>query len=217
MGTIIDISIILIILAFTYIGYRKGLIKVAISFFAIIISIIIALILYKPIAKEIMNNTQLDENISHTIYSKIENIDFENINKDEKENNAILKITETYIDDAIDNATSNIAKYVSDSLTITIVEIITFIGLIIVLRILLLLLNLLSEFISNLPFIKLFNKSGGIIYGILQGIFIVYIIFAIIYIINPIYEPEKLQKAINESKIGIIVYENNFIVDTISK
>lgn len=217
MGIFIDILIILIMVLFIYMGYRKGLIKVALSFVSVIVSILIALVIYKPVANQIMLNTQIDEKISETIYAQIENIDFENISDEEKQENGILGITEKYINEALKNQTENIGKYISDNLSITIVELITFIILIIGLRILLLALNLLGNVIGNLPIIKQFNKSGGIIYGIIEGFFIINLILALLYVINPIYANGEIEKNIAKSNLGKMIYENNFIINTIIK
>ena len=217
MGFIIDIIIILTMILFIYMGYRKGLIKVAISFLSVIISIIIALILYKPIASQIMASTQLDENISNAIYSKIENIDFQNISEEEKNNNGIIKFAEDYINEAISNSVENTGRYISDSLSITIVEILTFILLVIILRLLLIVLNLLGDVVGNLPIIKQFNKSGGIIYGIIEGFVIINVILAILYVANPIISNGQIEENIQKSNLGKIIYENNFITNTIIK
>lgn len=217
MGIFIDILIILMMALFIYMGYRKGLIKVALSFVSVIVSILIALVIYKPVANQIMLNTQIDEKISDTIYAQIENIDFENISDEEKQENGILGITEKYINEALKNQTENIGKYISDNLSITIVELITFIILIIGLRILLLALNLLGNVIGNLPIIKQFNKSGGIIYGIIEGFFIINLILALLYVINPIYANGEIEKNIAKSNLGKMIYENNFIINTIIK
>lgn len=217
MGFIIDIIIILTMILFIYMGYRKGLIKVAISFLSVIISIIIALILYKPIASQIMASTQLDENISNTIYSKIENIDFQNISEEEKNNNGIIKFAENYINEAISNSVENTGRYISDSLSLTIVEILTFILLLIILRLLLIVLNLLGDVVGNLPIIKQFNKSGGIIYGIIEGFVIINVILAILYVANPIISNGQIEENIRKSNLGKIIYENNFITNTIIK
>lgn len=217
MGILIDGIIILIMVLFIYIGYRKGLIKVAISFLAFIISILIALIFYRPIADQIIINTEIDEKINNSIYSNIKDIDFKNITEEEKENNNILKIAENYINEALEKSTENTALYVANSLTRTIVEGITFIGLLIVLRIALLILNLMADVIGNLPIIKQFNKSGGIIYGIVEGIFVINLVLAILYILNPLCANGAIQKNIEKSNLGKIVYENNFIINTVAK
>lgn len=217
MGILIDISIILIMLICIFIGYRKGLIKVAIRFVAFIVAIILAVLLYRPIANSVIENTDLDEKINEIIYSKIKDIDFNNISEEEKNQNEIIKIAENYIEEGLQKGTENTAKYVSESLSRTIVEAIVFIALLIAIRIALIVLNLLADIIGGLPIIKQFNKSGGIIYGVIEGFIIVNCIFALLYIINPIYKDGEIKENIDQSNIGKIVYENNFIINTIIK
>lgn len=217
MGILIDISIIIIMLLCVFIGYRKGLIKVAIRFIAFIIAIILAVLLYRPISNQVMLNTDLDEKIDETIYNKIKDIDFSNIPEEDKNKNEIIKIAEKYIKEGLEKGTENTAKYVSESLSIIIVEAIVFIVLLIALRIALIILNLMADMIGSLPIIKQFNKSGGVIYGLIEGFIIVNCIFALLYIINPIYKNGEIQKSVEKSTIGQMVYENNFIINTIIK
>ncbi len=217
MGILIDCLIILVIAFCIIIGYRKGLMKVAISFIAIILSIVLALIFYRPLSSFIQNHTEIDDKINNGIYEKIKDVDFANLKEDEKEKNEILKFSEKYIDEALKNAQDNTAQYVADSLTITIIDGIAFIILLIVSRIILIALNLLADIIGNFPIIKQFNKSGGIIYGIIEGIFIVNVVFAILYVANPICLDGKIEENINKSNIGSIVYEENIFINTITK
>lgn len=217
MGILIDISIIIIMLICVFVGYRKGLIKVAIRFLAFIVAIILTMILYRPIANSVIENTEIDENINEIIYSKIKDIDFNNISEEDKNQNEIIKIAENYIEEGLQKGTENTAKYVSESLSRTIVEAIVFIALLIAIRIALIVLNLLADIIGGLPIIKQFNKSGGIIYGVIEGFIIVNCIFALLYIINPIYKDGEIKENIDQSNIGKIMYENNFIINTIIK
>ena len=129
MGILIDCITILVMLLCIFIGYKKGLIKVAMKFVAIIVSIIIALIFYKAAANFIINNTQIDENISNGIYEKIDDVDFNNLTDEEKKQNQILKFSEKYINEALENSKENVARYVSDNLSKTIIEGMSFIGL----------------------------------------------------------------------------------------
>ena len=217
MGIIIDIIILIVMVLFILIGYKKGLLKVLINFIALVLSIILAIVLYRPVANFIINNTKIDDNINSGIYSKIENIDFENITDEQKKDNPILKFSGQYINKALDESKENVGKYVAENLTRTIIEGLSFIGLLIVLRLALLLLNLLSGIITNLPIIKQINKSGGIIYGLIEGLFIITIVIAILYIINPIVLDGKIEKSINKSKIGKIIYSHNIIINTLVK
>ena len=215
MGIIIDIITVAIMALFIFIGYKKGLIKVALGLVAIIVSILIALIFYRPVANFIINNTQLDNIISENIYNKIKDVDFNNITAEEKEKNQILKIADKQIKKALEESRDNTAQYVSDSLTTTIIEGISLIGLIIMLRIALLALNLLSDVVASLPIIKQFNKSGGILYGIIEGLFIINLIFAILYILNPIVSNSKIEQMVNQTKLSKLIYQNNVIITAI--
>lgn len=215
MGIIIDIITVAIMALFIFIGYKKGLIKVALGLVAIIVSILIALIFYRPAANFIINNTQLDNIISENIYNKIKDVDFNNITVEEKEKNQILKIADKQIKKALEESRDNTAQYVSDSLTRTIIEGISLIGLIIMLRIALLALNLLSDVVASLPIIKQFNKSGGILYGVIEGLFIINLIFAILYILNPIVSNSKIEQMVNQTKLSKLIYQNNVIITAI--
>ncbi len=217
MGLVIDIGIILIMLITIIVGYKKGLIKVAINFIAIIASVLIAIIIYKPLANQIIQNTKIDENIESIIYEKIKDIDFENMTEEEKKENQILVFAQKDIKESIKKSKDNTGKYIAESLAQTIVEIGTFIITIIILRIALIILNLLSNIIAEIPIIKQFNKSGGIIYGILEGLLIINVVLAICYIINPIYLNGKIDQNIQKSQLGKAIYENNIIINTFIK
>lgn len=217
MSIFIDVGIILFIALCVFIGYKRGLIKLAIRLCALVLAILLTMIFYKPIAGIIINNTQIDENISNTIYDKIKDKDLENITKEEMKENKLLFLSENYISEAIAEKKDDITKYVADNLAITIVETITFMCLLTVLRILFMILYLFSDFIGNIPLIKQFNEAGGIVVGLIEGIVITYCVFAVMFLINPFVGNGDIENAINGSFLGRTVYENNIIVNTIAK
>ena len=72
----------------------------------------------------------------------------------------------------------------------------------------------LADLIAKLPILKQFNELGGTIYGLLEGLFIVFIGFAVISLIAPMLDPSILQ-AINSSLLGSICYNNNLLLKII--
>ena len=68
---ILDLIVILVIALFTFIGYKQGLIKVAIKIASFFIAIIIALVLFKPVSTLVINNTTIDDKIENAIIEKI--------------------------------------------------------------------------------------------------------------------------------------------------
>ena len=166
-----------------FFGYKKGLVGVAFKLCALIVSIVVTLILFQPISNLVIEKTELDE--------KIENIIVENGTKQQSEENETQEQNTVagYIDQYVENTTTQIQNNIVESsartLAINIVKGIVIIGLFIVIRIALILLNFLADTIAELPIVKQFNKLGGIIYGALRGIVIIYIILIIATFINP--------------------------------
>ena len=128
-----------------------------------------------------------------------------------------MKISGKYINEAINSSKADVAHYVAEQLTLTIVQIVSFIIFLIIVRLMCLGLNVVADVIGDFPIIKQFNISGGIIYGIIEGFFMVNLVFAVLYILNPICLDGKIEKTIEESKLGNMIYENNVIVDIIMK
>ena len=191
MGIIIDVILVLFLLGSTYLGYKKGLVKVAVSLVAFIAAIIITVLLYRPIGDLIIKNTDWDENLQKAIQTNVDSAT--STNKTEEEKN----IT----DSMIEGAKNEILPGTSKTVATNIIYGGTMIGLFIVSRLLLLLINLLADAITSLPIIKQFNEAGGIAYGILRGIIIVY---AIVMLLNLIISFDP-QGALND------IIQNTFL------
>ena len=171
MGIIIDIVLLLFLLGSVYLGYRKGLVKVAVSLIAFIAAISITVLLYRPIADLIIKNTDWDEKLQATIESNVDSATSSNNEEGEQ----------SITDGIVEGAKKEILPATSKTVATNIIYGGTMIGLFIVSRLLLLLINLLADAITSLPIIKQFNEAGGIAYGCLRGIIIVY---AIIMLLN---------------------------------
>lgn len=186
MGIIIDIVIILFILASIYLGYKKGLISLGIQLFAFIISLIITLILYRPIGSMIINTTQLDEKLQEIIQVNAESVISENSDN---------KIT----NELIESAKNGMLPEVSRSLAINIIYGVTMLVLFIVSRICLIFIKSLSDLIAKLPIINQFNKLGGVLYGLLRGLLIVYAIIMIMNLMITFNPKGSLNEIMNET------------------
>lgn len=205
MVWLIDLVAILMVALFTFIGYKKGLIKVAVNILAFFIAIIISLILYKPISNIVIEKTQIDENIQTTIVSKIlpEGAKAD----DEAEVNQNFK---GLIENNAKNTFNNMAK----SIAVKIIQIGALLIIYIVARIILKFVSLLTSIIEKIPIIKQFNKAGGTIYGFIKGMFLVWIILAVIYLVNPLI-PTNFINEINNSLLVGLLYKNNLLLNII--
>lgn len=202
---VLDLILILIIVLFTFIGYKQGLIKSAIKIASFFIAIIVALVLYKPVSTLVINNTTIDDKIENTI---IEKITPEGM-KPEDEANISTKIPNAFIKEA-----NNSIKDIAETITTKIIEVCTVLILYIIARIALRFIAILGDLIAKIPILKQFNKLGGTLFGIIKGLLIVYSILAVLYLISPILK-ENTTKKIDESIITKFMYNNNIITKII--
>ena len=211
MGIITDVILVSIIILNIFIGYKKGLIKVALNIFAFFIAIVATLILFKPISNLVINNTQIDDKIKEAIIITASR------NQEQKESNENNGFIQEYIENEIKSKAEEVKnsaiESIAGAISIRVVEILTWIILFIVIRIALILLKFLSETISEIPIIKQFNEIGGIVYGIIKSAVIIIFILTIIFIINSIYGNGKINDAIEESYVTKFLYNNNIVVN----
>ena len=215
MQFIIDLIVIGIIFLSTFLGYKKGLIGVAFKIASFIIAIIITLILFKPISNYIINNTEFAQTIENTIVQKLSTAEIEN-GQIKQENSNLPEVIVNYINvglqDTVNEAKDSIVKMVARNLAETIIDIIVIIGLFIITRLLLLFAKAILEAISEIPIIKQFNKAGGILYGILRGLLLIYLTLAIISLLLPMLDKTAILNIINNSILTKILYNNNIIL-----
>lgn len=215
MSIIIDLIVIGIILLSTFLGYKKGLIGVAFKILSFIIAIIITLILYRPVASFIINNTEISKTIENIIVEKLSSTEIEE-GKIEPENTDLPNVIVNYINGQITNtvneAKNAVVQTVAKDLSQNIINIIVMIGIFIVTRIILIFAKVILEAVSELPIVKQFNETGGTIYGIIRGILLIYLILAIISLILPMLNKTEILTTINNTILTKILYNNNLIL-----
>ena len=203
MNFVIDIIVILIFLACIFFGYKRGLTGVIIKVLSFVLSIVISLILFKPISAIIINHTDIYDNLSNSIKVTIQEDEKEEKNNSEKPNVMLDSINEK-IEETEEDATTAIANNIAE----IIINIIVLVILFIVIRIILFFIRFIFSAITELPIIKQIDKLGGFIYGLLEALLIVFVILAVISFIDI---PE-LQLAIKTSIITSILYNNNLLL-----
>lgn len=211
MSIIVDLVILAIMILCIIIGYVRGLTGALIKILSFVLSIVIAFILFIPISNLIIDKTQIDENLEQTIRETIIG------NEQNKEENMPQAITD-YIGQKVENVADDAKEAIADStardVAVTIVKAGTWILLFIIARILLIFLRFITALIAKLPVIKQCDKLGGIIYGIIEGLIIIYVLLAIISFVSPMLSG-NLANAIDKSYIGSIMYNNNLLLKII--
>ncbi|MBO5479509.1 MAG: CvpA family protein [Clostridia bacterium] len=216
MAILLDLIVIGIILLSTFLGYKKGLIGVAFKIISFIIAIIITLLLYKPVSNLIIENTSWDETIENTIYTKLAGTKVEEGEKINKEETDLPGIVVNYINEGIENTVKetqkNVAQIVAQNLSQSIIQIATMVIIFILTRLILLFAKVILEAVSELPLIKQFNETGGIIYGILRGFIMIFAILAIASFILPAINQTAMLGYIDKTFIIKFLYNHNIIL-----
>lgn len=207
----VDLAILGIIGICIILGYRRGLIGVAFKIISFILAIFIAFILYKPVSNFIVNNTSVGDKIKAVV---IERVKIQNDAEQEEETGEETSVG-AYISNTLKYTTVDVANSaivaVAEQITMAIVNIMVFIIVYVLARIILMVTKGLLDFVAGLPIIKQSNKIGGIIYGLLQGLLIVYLALAIISLVA-ISSTSEIIELINKSVLGKIMYQNNLIL-----
>lgn len=198
MGIIIDGVIILFILISVFLGYRKGLVSLGIHLVAFIVALVIAFILYRPIGSLIMNTTEIDESLQGAIETKLEEI----VGNDDAQ-----IVTNSIIGDIQSGAISETSR----SLSMNIIYGATIIVLFIILRIALVFISAIANWVAELPILKQANKAGGIVYGLLRGVLITYVILLVISLIITFYPNGGLNEAIDQTYLAKAMMEYNIL------
>lgn len=196
MSIVVDLIIVAIVLLSTFLAYRKGLITLAIQLVAVAIAIVLTLLLYKPISNLIINVTGIDEAIQNAIL---------------EEANDIMTNGEENANQVVEAIQNNMLPETARNISINIIEGAVILILYILIRIILKFVTALANLVSKLPIVNQLNQLGGIIYGILRGVVIVYILLLLVNLSGEINPKNKVYVAVEESYIGEMMNENNIL------
>ena len=197
MGIVVDLIIIAIIALSAFLGYRKGFVVLAIKLCAFLIAIAVTFVIYKPVANVVINVTGIDETIENAILEEANNI----MAEDNGETSLEL------IEDAKNGLLPEAAREIAVNIVTGGVILIIFI----IVRIALKFITALANAVAKLPIIKQFNEAGGLLYGVLRGLLIIYIAMLLIGIVGQINPENTVHQNLNSSYIGKMMYNNNIL------
>lgn len=197
MSIILDLIIITIVLLSVFLAYKKGLVSLALGLASFAIALVVTVILYKPISNVVINTTGIDEMIENTIYEKA---------------NEAMKKKDNKTSELITNTTqNNLLPQTAKLLAVNIVTGGVILILTVGIRIALRFVNSLANVITKLPIINQVDKMGGVIYGLLRGLLIVYIVLLLVSVVGKINPENGLYQNIENSSLGKTMYENNVL------
>ena len=214
MGIVVDLIIVAVMLLFIFLGYKKGLTGSLIKLLSFVIAIVLAVILYKPVGNVVIENTTIDDNIRTSLN---ETFGVKENKQEEKNEENVPSSIMNNINKEIENATDEVKTNVIDETTKTVVYVGSAIVIFLAVKVVLLIVSLFTSQITKLPIIRQVDKIGGLAYGAIEGIVIVYAILAVISLTSVIWANNAVVMAIGKSTLGEMLYNNNIILNLLFK
>ena len=111
----------------------------------------------------------------------------------------------------VETIQNNMLPETARTISINIIEGAVILILYVIIRIALKFVTALANLVSKLPILNQFNKLGGVLYGILRGLLIVYIILLLVNLSGEIEPQNVVYTSIQDSYIGKMMNENNIL------
>lgn len=204
-----------------YHGYKCGLVRMLFSIVTFIVTIFLVRLL-APVGVQALKNTDviydaikapiekvLEEQIDGQVKTE-EVLESCQVSDDVKENIMAMAdktgITEVAI------FTPEVKGIAADCITLRIIDLLAYIILFIVINIGLRVLGSVLDLFSKLPIIKDMNKLGGCIFGAIEGLAIVWLVFIVITIFSTTGWGSACFEMIGDSAILSILYAKNIFL-----
>lgn len=228
MLNLIDLIVVVIIFTFAFIGMRKGFVISVFKVLSFFGSLYLSVKLY-PIIRDFLVKTSLYNYLSNAAFkglvSQKENIitafdsNTKQIAADQVINN--LKVPDAVKQLILGNISepsklfdiNKVFGIIGDELAMMAISIIAFFALFFIIRIIFGFMKILLKSICKLPVFKQLDKLGGFSLGALEGLFSIYIIFALFTLFNSSPLITKVNEVIISSVIAKFLYENNLIIN----
>ena len=157
---IADLIVLAVMALCIFLGYKRGLIHVAVRFLGFFVALIVSLILYTPVSNFIIENTNAVSNIQTVIQEKIYHEDKEEQEIEEiEENGSLTESIKQSVENYAEEIKTNSVEFISKEVAIIVVRVATWIGLFLAVRIIMIFIKLFASAIEELPVIKQFNKA----------------------------------------------------------
>lgn len=230
MAYILDVIILAIVIFCIVRGVKNGAVRTAFALLSFVVALIFTFMFASPITQYIEQQPfgiEMHESIEQALEEKINGIlksDDSNATNTTEDIIHSLSIPEfmkksllMQSDFFVRNADVPATKAVADALASAYMKIICTVVLFVVLIILLWLLRLLCELIFKLPILKEINKLIGGVAGLVNGIFISYLVLSAISALSGFTFFSWLAPTKEASYIFKYLYENNIVLSAILK
>lgn len=217
----LDLVVIVALILFMLLGYRRGFIKMAFRLISFILAIFLAILLFPVVAQFLRGTfvyTGLKEYIRRTmgleelVYTHTADI-FANLPIPSVLQNSLV---ENHTPNMVELLNVNsIEEFIAAYIAGLVVNIIAIVIVFVLVRVILGIISNLLDIVGKLPIIRSFNRLGGIIAGAFQGVIVIWVIMtlATLFFLNP--DRPEFQNMLESSWVAFWFFENNPILSSL--
>lgn len=204
-------------------GYKKGLFKSAVSMIGIVLAVFLTTLLYPFVNTLLCDYSSLDESIKAGIEERfqIDTEAFELTRAEEMQVIEEIRLPENVKEWIIEKGTKEnltefgaknfndfVVIYLSDLILKGVSYVITFLVLMLAVFILI----AVSNIVTSIPIVHGIDKLGGVFFGMLQALLLVWIAFVVITLLSAFETCSVLMEMVGESSILTWIYEKNIFL-----
>ncbi len=221
-----DISVLVIIVVFTFIGLKNGFLYSVFRLLSYILSVVFAIKFY-PVLSAMLQKTVIYANIKASVISGIlKQQSADGVSLQERTAQSIvdgLKLPGFLKESILENigkkdvlGFQKITEAIGTEIATLVINILSMILIYLIIRFGLIFARVIIKTIAKLPVFKQLDRAGGLVLGAIEGIFIVYILCALLILFSAFPKFSSVIDNIQESSFASYFYQNNFIVSWIS-
>ncbi|HJD28486.1 MAG TPA: CvpA family protein [Candidatus Blautia avicola] len=225
-----SIVILAIPVAHIFSGLQKGMVRTAFSFLSVILTLALSFALNPQITKFVQENTPIYHMIQENCQESLMKDTEVKINEktDSGEQNQFIQelpLPENVKALLIENNNAQgyqhllaetFTEYISRSIAAVAVSILGMIVTFLAISIILHIIGGILNSIFSLPVLNLFNRVGGAALGIIQGVFVVWIIFLALSLFWDTSWAQTGVSMVKENPVTNYLYENNLLAGFLS-
>ena len=206
---IIDVIIVIFAGYLFFQGYRKGFILTVFDTLGVVISFFLSREMYHFAEDFLLNNTKLFVKLHDYFEAKLSTSTFNNIGK-------IPVELQKFVNNIMASEASDTFAIFVDNMSLLVIRSISFIVTFLAIYAILLILTTIINTVMKLPLLNITNRLLGALMGIVKGVILLYLIFALATPLISFMQDKPLAQSVLNSESSKIFYDNNIILNYLS-
>ncbi|MBE7037049.1 MAG: CvpA family protein [Ruminococcaceae bacterium] len=211
---IADIIAIVIIVTTILIGAKRGLVKSVFSLGSLVLSLILAILLY-PTVTNMLEGSFVDDAIRKSAYTVFDAHVSENTSSQSIDNLNLPEGLKPILGDAVSATAAAAKETLAEAVSTLLLKILGIIIVFLLSKILLWIITKVFNIITKLPIIHSLNKLSGGIFGALYGVLILYIVLAVLAFSSTTKVFSKPVQLVKDSAFVSVMYNQNILLNFI--